>query len=885
MRFSFLILLAWLCYGQYYVVTTVAGNGRPRVQSGDAARTANLVSPAYVATSNSGEIFFSDAYFHQVFRVEATGNLQVVAGTGRPGNSGDGGPATAAALNNPAGLAFDAAGNLYIADAGNNRIRRVSPAGTITNFAAIAGPAHLALDGTGNVFVSQPEAHTIRRVSTDGVVSVFAGTGQSGFLGDNGAATAARLNGPTGLRFDGRGNLVVADSLNHRIRRIGSDGVIVTIAGNGTAAFAGDNGAATSASLNNPTGLAVSAANVIFVADTNNARLRAITSEGVIGTVAGGGSVFVDAPLAQAALPGLSSIAFDSSGALILAVPVARQIRRANNNGVFTVAGSLPPVGANTILPNLLYDPTGVAVDGQGNILLADRADHRVRRINTAGVPTTYAGTGFPGILGNGIAATSAQMGLPQALTLDRLGNLYIASGSGSAVRGVAPSTAIATVAGGVEGFGGDGGLATSAQLRNPSGVAADASGNLYIADTANHRIRRIDAVSRLITTFAGTGVAGAAGDGGPALNAQLQAPRGLAWDRGGNLYIADTGNNRIRVVNPFGVISTLAFRTQRPFGESAATQTEIASPQQIAVDDNGNLFVTSPHRVFRLDANSRLLSPIAGTGQPGFSGEGVLGTNAEFNSPDGVAVDLNGNVFVVDRENQRLRRLTPSRIVNEGVANGATLRSGAVAPGLIVSIFGFDLGPTPAEGLVVGSNGRVSTEVGGTRVLFDGVPAPLLFVSANQVNAVVPYGVSPGGTTRLQVIFRGVATNTLTLPVVAAAPGLFAVTNADGAVNSAANPSAAGGVLVLYGTGEGATEPAVLDGSVANEVFPQPRVPLTVEIGGRPATVLYAGAAPGFVAGVFQVNVQIPEGLTGGQALVVRSGSASSPPTTVFVR
>jgi trimeric autotransporter adhesin len=870
MRLCTLLLLASLAHAQYYIVSTVAGNGRPTIQTGDAARTANLVSPAHVATNAAGEIFFSDSYYHQVFRIDANANLTVIAGTGRPGDTGDGGPATAALLNNPAGLAFDSANNLYIADSGNNRIRRVNPAGVISNFAALAAPAHLTFDQSGNLFASQPTEHSVRRIAADGVVTLFAGSGLSGFLGDNGPAVSARLNAPTGIRLDAQRNLVIADSGNHRLRRVATDGIITTIAGNGTPAFTGDGGAATSASLNNPTGIAINGANLIFVADTNNARLRAVTPDGGIGTVAGGGNFFVDAPLAQAALPGLSSIAFDASGALILAVPISRQIRRANNNGVFTVAGTLPPTGPNTILPNILFDPAAVAVDSSNNLYIADRADHRVRRINSAAVPTTYAGTGFPGNLGNNIAAAGAQLGLPQALSFDRLGNLYIASGSGSTLRGVAPNTAIVTIAGGVEGFSGDGGPAGPSQFRQPAGLSTDQAGNLYIADTANHRVRRIDAATQIVTTIAGTGTQGFTGDSGPALNAQLNAPRGLAFDRGGNLYIADSGNNRVRIVNPFGIISTLT--------------SEITAPQQLALDTTANLFVSSPHRIHRIDANTRAVLPIAGTGQPGFSGENVLGTNAQFNSPAGLVVDLSGNVFVADRENQRVRRLTPARIVNEGVANGATLRAGPVAPGLIVSIFGFDLGPTPAEGLTVGANGRVTTELGGTRVLFDGIPAPLLYVSANQVNAVVPYAVS-GATTRLQVFFRGVATNTLTLPVATAAPGLFAITNQDATVNAAANPAAAGSVLILYGTGEGAVTPAIFDGSVANEVFPQPTQPLTVEIGGRQATLLYAGAAPGFVAGVFQVNVQIPEGLGGQQSLVVRSGAIASHASTIHVR
>jgi uncharacterized protein (TIGR03437 family) len=208
------------------------------------------------------------------------------------------------------------------------------------------------------------------------------------------------------------------------------------------------------------------------------------------------------------------------------------------------------------------------------------------------------------------------------------------------------------------------------------------------------------------------------------------------------------------------------------------------------------------------------------------------------------------------------------------------------VAPGEVISIFGFDLGPASGVGLQVDGSGRVTTDLGGTRVLFDDVPAPLVYVSSGQVNVIVPYGVAGKDSTRMQVVYQGRPTNTITLPVVASSPGVFAITNEDGGVNSAANPAAQGSVLVVYGTGEGQTSPGGVDGSVATSVFPKPVLPVDVLMGGQTAEVLYAGAAPGFVAGVMQLNVRIPAGLRGTVPLQLKIGEAATPTgLNIFVR
>jgi uncharacterized protein (TIGR03437 family) len=281
------------------------------------------------------------------------------------------------------------------------------------------------------------------------------------------------------------------------------------------------------------------------------------------------------------------------------------------------------------------------------------------------------------------------------------------------------------------------------------------------------------------------------------------------------------------------------------------------------------------------VDATTGTISTIAGTGATGFSGDGGLATKATMSTALFLAVDGAGNVYIVDEDDQRIRQLTPAQIVREGVANGATLTAGAVAPGEIVTIFGgpgIALGPASGAGLQLDASGRVATQIGGVRVLFDGVAAPLTFVNGSQINAVVPYEIAGQTTTQLQVTIQGKPTNTVTLTVTDSSPGVFAITNQDGSVNSASNPAPPDGVLVLYATGEGQVTPAVATGTVNSAVFPKPLLPVTVQIGGQGTTLQYAGAAPGFVAGVLQVNVQIPAGVHGTVPLQLRIGNSVTP-------
>jgi uncharacterized protein (TIGR03437 family) len=286
------------------------------------------------------------------------------------------------------------------------------------------------------------------------------------------------------------------------------------------------------------------------------------------------------------------------------------------------------------------------------------------------------------------------------------------------------------------------------------------------------------------------------------------------------------------------------------------------------------------------VNLSTGVITTIAGNGTSGFSGDGALATNAALNGIVAMSVDDSGVIYLADNGNLRIRKLTPAQIVSEGVANGGTLRAGPVAPGEIITIYGYDIGPATAVGLQVGTDGKVTNQLGGTQVFFDGIPAPLTFVSAGQVNCIVPYALAGATTTSIKITYQGKTTNTITVPVTVASPGVFAITNQDDQVNTAANPAAAGSVLILYATGEGQTDPAGVDGRVSIGTYPKPILTVTATVGGQNAPVVYGGAAPNFVSGVLQVNIQLPANVRGTQPLQLRIGTASLPTAiNVYIR
>jgi hypothetical protein len=468
-----------------------------------------------------------------------------------------------------------------------------------------------------------------------GDINTVAGTGTAGFSGDGGPATSAELAYPYGFAVDGAGNLYIADTVNQRVRKVNSSGVITTVAGTGTRAFSGDGGPATSAELSDPLNLAVDGSGNLYIADSGNHRVRRVDSSGTITTVAGTGT------------PGFSG-----------------------DGGPATSA-------------ELAY-PYGVAVDGSGNLYIADNGNQRVRKVNSSGMITTVAGTGTGGFSGDGGPATSAMLNGADDVAVDDSSNLYIVDNGNQRVRKVDGSGTITTVAGtGSSGFSGDGGPATSAELANPGNVAVDGSGNLYIGDTSNHRVRKVNS-SGTITTVAGTGTAGFSGDGGPATSAQLAYPQEMAVDGSGNLYIADRENQRVRKVDP----DTVPPQTTITSGPSGATNdptptfgfssSEGGSTFECRVDSGAYASCSSPRTTVHLTDGSHTFYVRA---RDGAGNVDPTPASRTFRVRTAL-IRVSGSTLVVTaapgaKDNLRITRRSPSTLRVTDIPSGAYLGSG----------------------------------------------------------------------------------------------------------------------------------------------------------------------------------------------------------------
>jgi sugar lactone lactonase YvrE len=589
------------------------------------ALTARIVNGNGLALDPAGNLYIADTGSHRIRKVTAAGIITTVAGNGTSGFSGDGGPAALAALNSPTGVAVDPLGALIISDAINNRVRKVTPGGIITTVAGtgVAGysgdggpgtqaqlyyPQAVVTDSSGNVYISDRQNSRIRKLSREGIISTFAGTGVSGSAGDGGPATSAELNGPFGLALDSAGALYIADMFGRRVRRVGTDGIISTYAGNGTSTPATDGIPAVQAGIV-PMSVFPDGSGGMLV--TVEGGLRRVNSVGIISTLAGDRGGAGDGGLARSAIAARAEgIEFDPANQSYYIAgdnslsPTAHRVRRFAPGGIIeTIAGSdvdgFSGDGGPARSAQLSW-PRALARDGNGNLYVCDTGNARVRKIDASGIITTFAGSSGPlGDSGDGGPATSAVLNGCRGLATDTSGNLFISTLH--KVRKVNSSGTISTVAGtGTRGFSGDGGPATSATLNTPSGLAVGPDGSIFIADYSNCRIRRVD-LAGMITTVAGTGACGFSGDGGPAASAALNRPQDVGFDSTGNLYIADRSNGRLRRVSPAGVITTVA--GGGPYELAGyevlpATQAMLPIISAIAVDSRGNVAMTENREV-----------------------------------------------------------------------------------------------------------------------------------------------------------------------------------------------------------------------------------------------------------------------------------------------
>ncbi len=578
-------------------------------------------------------------------------------------------------------------------------------------------------------------------VASAQTITTFAGNGTAGYSGDGGQATLATINRVVGLASDAAGNIYLADQNNNVVRKVSTTGIITTFAGTGAPGFSGDGGPAASAQLNGPLGVCVAPSGAIYVNDYGNGRVREIATSGTITTVAGNGS----------------NVSSGDGG---------------------------PAIDAGMVIP------IRCAVDSNGNLYIDDQGAFKVRKVDTKGIISTFAGTG-------------------------------------------------------AQGFSGDGGPATAAEMNNPTWVTVDGANNVYITDQFNHRIRMVAAATGIITTVAGNGNAAFSGDGGPAISASLNFPGGVNVDPAGNLFIVDDGNNRVREVSN-GVIDT-----------------------------------------------------IAGTGVAGFAGDGGPPLQAELNQPFASALDPSGNLYVGDISNNRVREISGVAASAAGPAIVAVVSGASFAPGIVpgswVTIYGKNLASKTDYWTI--ANGVLPTQVDDVSVSIGGVPAYVEFISSGQINVVAP-NVSAGSlpvtvTNSLGTSPAFTATSATYGPAFFLWANQYAVATyqdysyalKNGAIPGlTSTPAKPGDVLILWGTGFGPTTPALPFG----EEVPSTATYLTsqtvgVTVGGISATVYGAALAPGF-AGLYQVAIQVPPTAPAGDLPIVATvGEVSSPSTTLL--
>jgi uncharacterized protein (TIGR03437 family) len=699
------------------IITTYAGAAHTFSGDGQPALTAHLSGFQQVQTDQNGNIIFADTGNDVVSRLNSDGTLTVLAGNGIAGFSGEGGPARRASLRLPSDAVMDKAGNLYIYDSLNFRIRIVTPAGIMSTYAGTGvegytgdgGPAtqaqieidgKMAIDAAGNLYFTDGIDSVIRRVTPNGAISTYAGNGQPASgpnSGNNGPATQASLGLAAGaLAVDSAGNLYVAEDITNQIRKIAPTGIITTVAGSGVLGFM--NGPALSAQFDTPYGLAIDSAGNLYVADVDNGLVRKISTAGIVSSVAGSpifGFSGDGGPALGAAFRFPEGVTVGGNGNIYVADTGNFRIREVTPDGnIQSVAGDgqfestpdgTPAANASLLGPNFLsFDPSG-------RLLIADGGDYTVKRINSDGTIQTIAGTGIQGAgqgyqLIFGGPATGTLLGVPIQAVADAQGNIYISDDYANVVYIITPDGNLNVYAGqpGVSGYGGDNVPATSSSFAQLEGIALDQTGNLYIADPVDNRVRKVS-TNGIITTFAGTGTQGFSGDGGPANQAMLYFPQSVAVDPKGDLIIADRGNNRLRLVTPDGNISTIAGNgTKASTGNGGpASAASLSHPFAVTADSSGNIFlIESGGTTVRQISTTGIISLAAGNGQLGFGGDGGPAFEASFGDADGVAVDSSGNLYISDFNNNRVREVltstptltaTPTSLSFLGTSGGLT--------------------------------------------------------------------------------------------------------------------------------------------------------------------------------------------------------------------
>ncbi len=687
-------------------IDSIAGVG---YRDGVPAREADAGWPMGTVRRPDGDLIVVDYQGNRIWRIDGDGMLHTFAGDGVPGDSGDGGPASEARLYHPHDLNMDKDGNVYFSDLGNQTYRRIDyETGVITKIAGSGkvgrggdgGPATeaeldttcgIAIDHDGNVYLSSEWSNNIRRIDAKtGTIERFAGLDArhypsdhdgsrpysganlslGGYHGDGGLASEAGFQHPEHLALDSKGNLYVCDNSNDRVRKIDAEtGVVTTVLGNGQRASNGDGGPATEASTLMPDAICLDANDNLYVGEKYGFRVRKVDAEsGIVTTLAGTGVP----GFGEEGLHGSEThvnaceagIWADPDGTVFWGDCSGRLRRCDGQTGVVTtVLGGTTVHDGEPATSAFVNSPGGLSVGPNGDVYVADTWNQRIRAIDaTTGVIRGVAGNGARAYGGDGGPANEAYLGNPHDVSVDSQGRVVIADTRHGHVRRVDEDGIIRNVAGAAFQWDkGDGGPALGANLVHVLSVAHGPDDDIYVGDGGVGRIRKVDAVTGIITTVAGTGLPGYTGDGGPATDARIGAPTAIRFDGDGNMYFADKDHHVVRKVDTDGIITTIIGIGEDGYSQDGimAASAMLDTPWGLEVSPSGVVFVADSHnnRVRKIGPDGTLRT-VAGSYDAGDGGDAGPSNSARINEPHGLCLYGNEVLLFSDFFNNRVRAI-----------------------------------------------------------------------------------------------------------------------------------------------------------------------------------------------------------------------------------
>ncbi len=689
-QFLWLVLLQSGLCAEPLSITTLAGSAWVGSQDGDGP-TARFNDPQNVVADSSGNLFVTDHANSTIRKLTQSGTNWVVSTfAGSPGMNGHvDGTGSAARFSGPSGIAVDDDNNLFVTDL--SRLRRITPGGEVTTLLTdldLDLPGGLAVAHGTNLFLAIPFLNSIYVVRSNyqgllWTVDAVIGSGTLfGYGTADGTNEMARFNEPSGVAVGQDGSLYVADSGNFTIRKITPDGtnwVVSTLAGNRRYAYQGFDGVGTNAAFAYPADVSVGDDGNIYVADMHG--VRRVTPEGVVTTLAGLAGqydnwVYADGTNSAARFNYLSGIFVDSATNVFVTdgnfYSIRQVVPQDTNWVVTTIAGLTPNPLADGVGDNARFRrPGDVVADNSGNVFVADAGHCAIRKVSSDGTVTTIAGVVGESDFADGIN-DAARFALPWRIAMDNSGQLFVADEH--RIRKISPdgtNWVVTTVAGGSS-SGSTDGTNTVARFHYPQGIAADNSGRLFVSDTFNHTIRMLtpNGTTWVVTTIAGSPGSNGSADGTNS-DAGFRSPKGIVTDSLGRLYIADEGNNTIRLITPEGTNWVVTTPAGQPsilggYADGLNNNSRFKKPADVALDPDGNLFVlenqNSTIRKIIIDGSDWEVTTVAGLVREQGSTDGV-GDEARFRFPNGIDVDVNGRVYIADTGNDMIRISIPATL------------------------------------------------------------------------------------------------------------------------------------------------------------------------------------------------------------------------------